>query len=811
MMRFPMRYAHTNVLLGPSGQAAGLYRLGMSSYPFLPTAGKWALQGRLERLAHTIGADFSLWRVNRAYPAAQYVKHTLGLLDERHQDPQVWCAFLEAHRDRLYSLDCHVPECYLAVSLDKRTPAGFGAGLLRASDRIRGRIEDLAGIASKAQIPAARLRELTLGEQRLYERLSGVLALRRARTVELQWLLRRTATRGIGEPDLDEHWRPDALAIHTGDGEVAYEPLGEIMWRCANSAISEHERTLVIDGEEGRSYQAMFALGMVSDSPLFPGAGAELLFAPLESVGFPVDAVLHTRWLGNRDALTQVRKRIADVENAYREQIDGTAYGPSLHAEEDRSLAREYEAKLQASAHPSMLTGWVGLALGAPTKEELERRVAMLREHYGDISLHRPAGLQHQVFFDHLPRPDQGITRDYLQQLTVEQFGAMVPTATRTVGSERGPYLGYTPTGAPRPVRYDPTQAPRESRASAVLLVGTLGSGKTVAAQAIAYAAQRRGSLIVDFDPKPDHGWENLPELTEDLQVLELSGDPAQQGKLDPLQIGLQDLREELACSYLLELLRDPPPAWENAISRAVKDAVSENSHSLLRVVELLCHSEQQAARDAGEALEVISDFGLARLGFGQGQDTIDAPAARSLVTIRMPGLSLPDPHTTRDTYTRSERVSVATLTLVAAYALRLISGDRSRHKIVLLDESWFLLASPQGRAIIDRLVRLGRAFNATVLLGTQRTADLGPLADLIGVYFVFGQDSDAEARRALQLIGLNPDSGELVRLLREMRKGRCLMRDLDGRIGEVQIDLADPRLLAALETTPSQPQGSAT
>ncbi len=165
---------------------------------------------------------------------------------------------------------------------------------------------------------------------------------------------------------------------------------------------------------------------------------------------------------------------------------------------------------------------------------------------------------------------------------------------------------------------YDPTQAPRESRASAVLLVGTLGSGKTVAAQAIAYAAQRRGSLIVDFDPKPDHGWENFPEITEDLQVLELSGDPAQQGKLDPLQIGLKDLREELACSYLLELLRDPPPAWENAIGRAVKDAVSENSRSLLRVVELLCHSEQQAARDAGEALEVISDFGLARLGFGK-------------------------------------------------------------------------------------------------------------------------------------------------------------------------------------------------
>ena len=96
--------------------------------------------------------------------------------------------------------------------------------------------------------------------------------------------------------------------------------------------------------------------------------------------------------------------------------------------------------------------------------------------------------------------------RDYVQQLTVEQFGGMVATTTRTVGSGRGPYLGYTPTGAPLPVRFDATQAPREDRASGVLLIGTLGSGKTVAAQAIEYAAEHRGSLVVDFDSKPDHG-----------------------------------------------------------------------------------------------------------------------------------------------------------------------------------------------------------------------------------------------------------------------------------------------------------------
>ena len=400
------------------------------------------------------------------------------------------------------------------------------------------------------------------------------------------------------------------------------------------------------------------------------------------------------------------------------------------------------------------------------------------------------------------------VVRDYTQQLTVEQFGAMVPTATRALGSQRGPYLGYTPQGRRLPVRFDSTQAPREDRASAVLLIGTLGSGKTVTAEAIEYAAERRGSLIVDFDPKPDHGLHRLGELEERLQVLELSGDETQQGRLDPLAVGIEDLREELACSYLLDLLPGTSGAWENTISRAVKDTVRAGSHSLLQVVERLLASEGAAAREAGEALEVIRDFGLARLGFGTGENTI-VQAARPVTTIRMPGLLLPEPSALRDSYTRAERVSVATLSLVAAYALRLISHDRSRHKVVGLGEAWFLLGSAQGRQIVKRLVRLGRAFNATVLLDTQRIGDLGDLADLIGVVFVFGQDSDESAKAALRFIGLEPTRG-LVSLLREYRAGRCLMRDLHGRIGEIQVDLVYPHLLQALATTPSQQTRSA-
>src|SRR5690606_28904912 len=130
------------------------------------------------------------------------------------------------------------------------------------------------------------------------------------------------------------------------------------------------------------------------------------------------------------------------------------------------------------------------------------------------------------------------------------------------------------------------------------------------------------------------------------------------------------------------------------------------------------------------------------------------------------------------------------------------------RHKVVLLDEAWFLLASSQGRNLVNRLVRLGRAFNATVLLATQRLEDLGDLSDLVGTYLIFGQESDAEAACALQLLGLDPDDPALIARVRGYRRGRCLMRDLDGRVGELQVDV-DPQLLTALDTTPNREERS--
>jgi len=378
---FPLRYARANLLVGRGGEPAALYRLAPVAYPYLPVADKWLVLRRLERFAHVVGADFSLWRVNRAYPADRYTAELDALADPRHADRVGWRRYLAAHEERVAALASHVPEIYLAVSL--REGEATAGSFVRSVDRARRRLEELAGVAGAKPLRGRELEALAGAEQRTFERLSGVLSLERATTRQLQWLLSRSELRGVGDPKLDRFWEPDALVVETPEGSLAYEPLEHDLWRCANAPMSEQPGeppSLAVEAESATSFQAFLCLGALPEEAEFPGAQAELLFAPLEGVEFPVDAVLHARWVGNRQALSQVRKRILDVEHSWREQAEGAVGGPGWLAEEDRVLAREYEAILQSSAHPPMLYASISLAVGAPERDELERPVEAVRE-----------------------------------------------------------------------------------------------------------------------------------------------------------------------------------------------------------------------------------------------------------------------------------------------------------------------------------------------------------------------------------------------------------------------------------------------
>ena len=74
------------------------------------------------------------------------------------------------------------------------------------------------------------------------------------------------------------------------------------------------------------------------------------------------------------------------------------------------------------------------------------------------------------------------------------------------------------------------------------------------------------------------------------------------------------------------------------------------------------------------------------------------------------------------------------------------------------MDEAWALMSDTQGRALLERISRLGRSQNITPILATQMLGDAAELEPLVGALFAFGVETEVEARKALALLRLDPD-----------------------------------------------------
>lgn len=799
-MTGPLSFAYRNVVFARGlDDAWALFRLETSSYPGRSRAGKRELLADLAAFAYALEADFSVLRASRAWSVADYVSGCEHACDSRHGHGGLLRAHLDCHARAIGDGAPRRAEVYLSVRLARRERATEGGLMNRLAEQLR----DALGLADGRSVSARRLEELLHQAATVERRIADYLDCEAAGAHDVQWLVRRAFSRAVCEPRVDEHFLPQALLVDAPHerGGFAYRPLEADLLRLADAPVTVRARSLLVQTEQGESHQALLCLGALPEEVPFPSAQAELLFAPLEALPFPVDAALHARHVANRDAVRLVRRRIVDADHAYAEQSSGD-HGATADAAYRPRAARELEEYLTGAERPPLLRAQISLCVSARSESELDERIEAVRREYAPVELHRPLGDQFALFCSHFPA-QQAAVPHYDDYLTVEQFGATVPIATHAVGSDGGPYVGHTLSGSRHPVLFDPTEASRTARAPACLLAGTLGSGKTLLLQLIAYQAFLQGSLVCDIDPKGDHRMECLPGVAERMEIIELSQDEACRGMLDPLRIGPDETREDLAANFLLAVLPEPVrPEWQTEVRLAVQSVAASGGRSCERVVRELEHGTA-AAKDAARALAIHASTGIARLGFAPADGDVEPAGTKQLTSLRIRSLTLPIPGTARSELSEEERVGQALLRLLAVYALRITGADRSRHAVLGFDEAWVLLADSAGRALVDRISRLGRAQNVTPLLATQVLGDAAELEGLVGALFCFGVETDTEAERALRLLHLDGDDERLRHQLTGFRRGRCLFRDYRGRVAPIQVDLVDPELLAALDTTP--------
>jgi AAA-like domain len=802
-MRPPHHFFTGNLVLRTPTDAWAVYELAGQSYPGLSDSRKIEVGERLEALAYTLEADFQILRIARDFDAAAYERRALSTLDPRHGRREAFARHLAEHRAHFEARGALRTEIYLAVRLG----AGAGSSPLDGLDRIRRSLAERVGLAEPAGISRAELAALHAAEEATFERVLSYLDCERVGPRRIAGLIRRAYTRGLGEPDDDEGFAPQALSFLDSGGEERFEPYGYDLLRLHESRVTVGRRSLIVDSERGRAHQAQLVLGATPEETVVPGPAAELMFAPLE-LGFCVDATLSASYLSNSEARRLIARRKVDADQIAREEEAGD-HGPSVEGAERPALARELEGVLGGGDRPPLLRSALQLSVAGRDEAELEERVERLRESYGRVQLHRPGGEQHRLFLASLPVASFPLP-EYREHLLPDQVGAMVPHAVSQVGSAIGPYIGHTLTGSRSPVLFDLAEACQSSRPPTCLFAGSLGSGKTIALELAIWQAFLQGSgPIVDIDPKGDHRLESLPGIADSLETIELSGADRYRGLLDPLRIGTPETREDLAYNYLLSILPAPvKPEWQTQLRLAISEAVAAGAVHCGEVVRRMNTAEDPDAQEAARAIEVHGRGGLAKLGLGVGDERLGGVGDAQVVSLRIRNLTLPLAGTSRSELSEEERVSLAVLRLLAAYALRLCATDPERHSVLAMDEAWALLADSQGRALLERISRLGRSQNITPILATQMLGDAADLEPLVGALFAFGVETDAEARRVLELLRLDPGDEAATQRLVGYRAGRCYLRDFSGQVAPIQIE-PPPWMLERLDTTPTRGQGS--
>jgi hypothetical protein len=776
-VELPINAINGNLIFG-GGRVAAVYRVDTVSYEFLSLTEKQALHGNLALWMIKAEADFSVYRVCREYSAEAYARDAMNLLDERFADRGRWERTVARHVDHISDMHSFTPEVYFVVSLHPSSRLPWSR-------------------------PSRDVGVLRDAEAQAFATLADHVACRRASTLELQWLLCRAAVRGVREPDVDPYWTPPALTLEGGVWSPGRADVQRFM-----PAVTEHRRAVLVEGEDGESQQTFFTVGKLPKVTEFPG-NAELLFAPLERLDFPVDAVAHVRWVTNKKMLAVCDNSIKDARDELEDAASRFLSRRVRQRVQDVTNVQEY---FESEPFPPGLETFISFAVsaGPEDREVLEERATRLKRAYRPLKLYRSFALQSDLFDEHMLRPDGATVRDYRRDykrlMIAEQLAAAMPIGANAGGSDTGYHIGYTIPGRRAPVRYDPTEASRINRAGAVMLNGTLGGGKTMSVQLLAYHADGRGSIVVDIDPKkpvPDHSLERWPGMEGRVQEVFISSADAYRGQLDPLVFALPEMREELASSYMLGILPSAKDEWRTEIIDAVRSVLAQPEPCSWKVIELLLSSEDEHARAAGKALRVWADWGLGKCAFSR--NGAQAASTNFPVTmIKAPALTLPMPGTARASYDQAERFGVETFKLVIAKAMSLLAGaDRSVHKLLVIDEAHVLTATDDGRRFLQQVIRMGRYMNITVVLATQLAGDLAELEQLIGVRFVFRQETDEQARINLRALGLDGSDAKLIETLRNFSDGRCLMRGLDGRVVAMRFDLVDPAILKVASTRP--------
>ena len=581
--------------------------------------------------------------------------------------------------------------------------------------------------------------------------------------------------------------------------------------RPTRCVIEESQRYLRLEHEDKESYVSYFTVNAIVGELDFPSS--EIFYFQQQQFTFPVDTSMNVEIVENRKALTTVRNKKKELKD-----LDNHAYQAgsetSSNVVDALDSVDELETDLDQSKESMYKLSYV-IRVSAPDLDELKRRCDEVKDFYDDLNvkLVRPAGDMLGLHSEFFPASKRYIN-DYVQYVKSDFLAGLGFGATQQLGETTGIYMGYSvDTG--RNVYLQPSLASQGvkgtvTNALASAFVGSLGGGKSFCNNLLVYYAVLFGGQALLLDPKSERGnWkETLPEIAHEINIVNLTSDKDNAGLLDPFVImkNVKDA-ESLAIDILTFLTGISSRDGEKfpVLRKAVRSVTQSDSRGLLHVIDELRREDTPVSRNIADHIDSFTDYDFAHLLFSDGTVENAISLDNQLNIIQVADLVLPDKDTTFEEYTTIELLSVSMLIVISTFALDFIHSDRSIFKIVDLDEAWAFLNVAQGETLSNKLVRAGRAMQAGVYFVTQSSGDVAKesLKNNIGLKFAFRSTDINEIKQTLEFFGIDKDDENNQKRLRDLENGQCLLQDLYGRVGVVQIHPVFEELLHAFDTRP--------
>ncbi|MFJ3182428.1 ATP-binding protein [Streptomyces sp. NPDC086796] len=542
-----------------------------------------------------------------------------------------------------------------------------------------------------------------------------------------------------------------------------------------------------------------------------PVTGDDPLVCPEASVRFTV-------WRKGA-AIKAVDKQRQLAKEQRKSAAEGSAGETFAETEETEATMEDLRRQMSRDGmtlledHPRIIVS------STESLEDLRARCDGVVSHYAGLSIdvtvaseeQRELWLEAQVG-DMLRVADLGHIR------TTDALAASMFWGGSEAGDDEGPIAGLLTGTTPGVCRIDITAGSARGDATTTAFVGRSGRGKTTSMMLATLIAGLKGAFSLMLGFKGDEGG-----LIKAGEYLGLDSHHVTCGVETPAVADVFRLlpRGDAALQVVSQLLIILPERMRDAgvethLLRAANTIAAHEDAATWRVIEYLQSSSDSLANEAGDALAELSRTQLGAPLLGTPKEGANPLRPEpGLWLVQVPGLTMPQAGTRPADMTMTERVSLALMRGLIAYALSTSARADLRNlpKVVAIPEVHVLTGTDDGRRFLDYIARTGRALDTSLAIDTQDPKSLMGLdgvLEAITTVCAFEQSTKAQQDAMAELLRL-PQSDSTRALLHgvgkdlrgDIRHGHCIVRDRRDRVATMQWDMPSSELRDALSTNP--------